>query len=608
MSAPPPAVGWHAPSPTPVQRPTFTAPAAWAQPITTTYRQQPLTVSANGVTIVMDDTHLRVGLRVIALSEITAVAFPGLSQSLGPVERVAVSTRDESLTIPLGTHGQPRTPAAHADIERFLDRLWIEVMPRVAADAIDHVAYGLALHIGGLRLERLGFGANSQMYPWNAYGNLSYQPDGFTITHIAHGRTTPITQIGSGDLNAAVMPAIVEHLARHVGRSHPLTVSERRSIDIGLRPRTALTVDTATPAFGYGPNTTATAVTRQKRPMKAILALVAVIALIVVGLFVRRSQMASDSNASTRRTPVSAWDARVLDLVVFVEKEHGKPFKHPVAMSFLNDAAFLARLHKGDRKPKNPKAAAEKQATTEAILRARGYAGPEHSLNASDDESDGRVLGVYFPDTDTIAVRGDTLDAFGKLVIVHELTHAWQRQHYPLDELDDSLDSETDLFLDTQTSWRAATLPELGIASIAVRRGADVCVRSAPQIPSDTDRATLNNALSAWIAAVPSDKATLTDNGSTVTFTSCDPGDHATVPPQDVFKELYSEVLAERLAGVHLEAINVDRERASCALEHFRSTFDIETMTDDDLNALDLPTSVVEAAGAALADCSPSNG
>jgi hypothetical protein len=718
----------------PQSRPTFMAPAAWAQPGNAAYRSQPLTLNAGGVTIVMDDTHLRLGPRAIALAEITAVAFPGMSQSLGPVERIAVSTRDESLTIPLASDGQPRTPAARADIERLLDRLWTDVMPRVAADTIDHVAYGLSLHIGRLRLERLGFGANGQMYPWNTYGGLNYQADGVTIAHFAHGRSTPITQVGSGDLNAAIMPTIVQHLARNTVRSHPLTASERNSIDIGPRPRTALAVGGSSHVTAALASTGAEP--RRKRPMKGIGALIVVMVLLALGTYARRAAFSTESKPA--RTKVSTWDSRVTDLVAFVEKEHGKPFKHPVAMTFLNDAAFLKRLHKDDRKPKNAKTAEAKQATTEAIMRARGYAGPALSLDASKDQSDGRVRGVYFSDTDEIAVRGDYLDAFGKLVIVHELTHAWQHQHYPVDKLGESLKSETDLFLytsllegdarrienryfrtapaseqkaiasledevrgnntldsvpgpvvalsaapyeigelftshramsntldeqydklaidqrsvllpdlagatpapeppnvldgekalslndyqigymsdgalslfltlssrlDAQVAWRAATIPNLGMTSIALRQDRRVCVRSAMQIDDDTNRATLNEALAAWIAAGPPDVATVAEEGKLLVFTSCDPGKQANVPPKEIFGVLYREVLAERLAGARFETEGVDRPRSTCALEKFRSRFDITTLTDDDLKSADMPAPVVEAADAALAGC-----
>jgi hypothetical protein len=55
------------------------------------------------------------------------------------------------------------------------------------------------------------------------------------------------------------------------------------------------------------------------------------------------------------------------------------------------------------------------------------------------------------------------------------------------------------------------------------------------------------------------------------------------------------------LAGVRLDSELI--ERRTCALEKFRSTFDIETMTDDDLRSSEVPQSVAEAADAAVAGC-----
>jgi hypothetical protein len=158
--------------------------------------------------------------------------------------------------------------------------------------------------------------------------------------------------------------------------------------------------------------------------------------------------------------------------------------------------------------------------------------------------------------------------------------------------------------LDAQLAWRAATLPNLGITSIAIRQASgNVCVRSTMHLDDDAARSTVHEALTDWITAGPAGSASVAEDGKSLVFESCDPGQQANEPPKEIFKVLYSEVLAERLAGAKFEKEGVDQARATCALEKFRSTFDIATLTDESLKSPDFPPSVVETAEAALASC-----
>jgi hypothetical protein len=58
-------------------------------------------------------------------------------------------------------------------------------------------------------------------------------------------------------------------------------------------------------------------------------------------------------NAVTSRA-TGAWDARIVDLVRFVEDERELTFKHPVKVKFLTEAEFRTAVGKTRFKPRAP--------------------------------------------------------------------------------------------------------------------------------------------------------------------------------------------------------------------------------------------------------------
>ena len=118
-----------------------------------------------------------------------------------------------------------------------------------------------------------------------------------------------------------------------------------------------------------------------------------------------------------------------------MEKDRDLKFEHPVAVAFLDDAAFVKALNEGDEPTKQDRIDAEHDA---AQLRAVGMIGPGVDLiGAQGGIDDTTTTGFYDPDTKKLSVRGDDLtDTDVKLTIVHELTHALQDQHFNLNRLD----------------------------------------------------------------------------------------------------------------------------------------------------------------------------
>jgi hypothetical protein len=400
-----------------------------------------LNVRIGEVIVTMTNTEISAAGNMVMLADVTAVSFPGWNHVHGASNRVVIASRTSTVTIAMSVAGRSLSQPEHDSLQEVLDRLWTGVVPRVVADAVDHVAYGLTLNVGALRIERHGFGSGAHMYPWSLYAGTRFHVSGVEVMRHDGGGTTPVALVGSGDTNAPAVTAILGYLASHGGRSQPMSDAERRAIDLGPRPRVAFV---AAPLLL--PTSAAPAKKRRERGQagKLVSALAVVALLGLRGYAMVKPSEPTTSPARPRATPiaVSAWDPRMTDLVAFVEKDHGRPFKHPVKVSFLDDAAFLARLNDGQPKS-NPK----KQRTTEAYLRARGYAGSSFSLAASEKGMDGLTGGVYFSDTDEIVIRGNELDAMGKLVVAHELTHAWQHQQYPVDKIQKAVLTDSDLFL-----------------------------------------------------------------------------------------------------------------------------------------------------------------
>jgi hypothetical protein len=126
------------------------------------------------------------------------------------------------------------------------------------------------------------------------------------------------------------------------------------------------------------------------------------------------------------------WDPRVLDVVHFVEQNRGLTFKHPVAVRFLDDKAFVTKVQ--DPAPTKEDRKDEQRLIEE--LRALGMlSGAPDLFKASNDLTAAGVLGVYIFQDKTLYVRGRELTAFVRVTLAHELTHALQDQYFDLGAL-----------------------------------------------------------------------------------------------------------------------------------------------------------------------------
>jgi hypothetical protein len=136
-----------------------------------------------------------------------------------------------------------------------------------------------------------------------------------------------------------------------------------------------------------------------------------------------------------------AWDPRIEPLARFVEKERGLPFHHPVYVDFLDKAAFDAQASEGGGPTDAERAELDKYT---GLYRAFGLLRGDVDLFDAGNElaSDG-VAAYYSSETKRVTVNGPDLDAATKVTVVHELTHAWQDQHFDLLGVETGLDNVT---------------------------------------------------------------------------------------------------------------------------------------------------------------------
>lgn len=168
--------------------------------------------------------------------------------------------------------------------------------------------------------------------------------------------------------------------------------------------------------------------------------LAAIVAVLLAGDVVALAVTAGGDDGGGGAVPreqAAAIRSVVTALQRFVESERGLTFKAPVEVELLAGDAFVRRL----------RGAAERD--TEAGERAERFLRAVHLLekdveleSAVDDLLATAVVGFYDPKSKELVVRGTEPSPYVRAVLVHELTHALQDQHFTLDR--PALDDRTD--------------------------------------------------------------------------------------------------------------------------------------------------------------------
>jgi hypothetical protein len=198
------------------------------------------------------------------------------------------------------------------------------------------------------------------------------------------------------------------------------------------------------------------------------LAIVIVVTAATVGVVVHaetdgpRRPSRSSQGRSTPATTVPATPSTAVagtiravlpELEAFVARERGLAFKAPVDVELVGDAAFRARVNKVDDEDR------EELREVQAILQAMGLLEAGRDLEAVVKSfSEEAVLGFYDPRSKELVVRGTSPTPFVRSVLVHELTHALEDQHFDLDR--DDLGDEASLGFDALAEGSALRIEE----------------------------------------------------------------------------------------------------------------------------------------------------
>lgn len=183
--------------------------------------------------------------------------------------------------------------------------------------------------------------------------------------------------------------------------------------------------------------------------------------------------------------------AAVDELAAFVAERHGAPFHSRIRVRLLGDRAFDRAIYGDDEYYEDEPADDEEPADFGATMLALGLAEPAGagSDDDGDDDGPGDALGFYDSDADVLYVRGEAVTPFTKMVLVHELAHAWQDQHHDLSRLQDSAEDadhyaaiealvEGDA-MRIENDWRAAQGAEVRAAIDAHERALDAAAGDA---------------------------------------------------------------------------------------------------------------------------------
>jgi hypothetical protein len=205
-------------------------------------------------------------------------------------------------------------------------------------------------------------------------------------------------------------------------------------------------------------------------PVRVLTALVA--ALLAVGVVAVGDRLPDDEAVPTvivtptPKPPPPELTQAVNDARAFVERYRGRPFKRTVEVRLLGDAAFRRALNASGGTDTEAEPEDEDPADFGSTLHGLHLADPgDDEQQDEQDLLDDSVVGFYDQYAKRLYVRGAKLTSYTRLVIVHELTHAWQDQWFDLTKLDEAVgNNDEDIALRslvegdatrTEDAWRA---------------------------------------------------------------------------------------------------------------------------------------------------------
>jgi hypothetical protein len=154
----------------------------------------------------------------------------------------------------------------------------------------------------------------------------------------------------------------------------------------------------------------------------------AVLAVVIVGVLLAGVQGA----VTVRRERAERLDPSTVEVIeelkAFVESARGLRFREPVDVAVLDPDAFRRSLAGGGEPTEESDAE-----VALGVLRALGLLEGPDDLGTAGELDPDTVAGFYDTETRELVVRGDRLTPFVRQVLVHELTHALDDQHFDLE-------------------------------------------------------------------------------------------------------------------------------------------------------------------------------
>ena len=196
-----------------------------------------------------------------------------------------------------------------------------------------------------------------------------------------------------------------------------------------------------------------------------VLGLAVAIALIVAAAYIvvrggDEDPTASGDGAVPTTSPADAGgggeddlDTVVAELAAFVTDVRQLELRRPIEVTLLEDEAFEERVRR-DAVADDPEELAVAQRVFHALgILRRGVDLQEALLGYLADS----VVGFYDPETDDLVVRGGALTPYVRAILVHEIAHALDDQHFELHRpaLDDA-DDESSLGFSTLVEGNAS--------------------------------------------------------------------------------------------------------------------------------------------------------
>ena len=174
-------------------------------------------------------------------------------------------------------------------------------------------------------------------------------------------------------------------------------------------------------------------------------------------------------------------EGMVRQLQGFVERERGLTFKAPVKVALLEDAAFRARVLQSDEEDR------EEAKRAGLVLQAMGLLRPGTDLMKEVENLAGTaVVGLYDTESKELVLRGAKPSPYVGVILVHELTHALEDQHFDLDRQD--LGDEAALAfraLEEGSALRVETAYRRSLPAAERRRVEDEEEAQAKRVPGD---------------------------------------------------------------------------------------------------------------------------